>query len=63
MAFEPPLDTLLDNTTLTQGYDGSTLGQILVQLKIIALILREGFDSNLRDEDITLLEQNKPPGF
>jgi hypothetical protein len=58
---QPNVDQLLDNSTVTKGYDGSSLGQILAQLKIIAYLLREGFELNTRDEDITLMNQSPPP--
>lgn len=59
---EPNIDFILDNTTLTTGYDGTMQGQILAQLKIIAFLLREGLSVNVSDEDLTMFQQNKPPG-
>lgn len=58
---QPNTDALLDNSTVNQGYDGSSQGQILAQLKIIAFLLREGLAVNVRDEDITLMKQYPTP--
>jgi hypothetical protein len=59
MAIQPSIDLSLDNATLAGGVDNASLGQILAQLKIITVLLREGLNVQ-NSEDLTLLQQNSP---
>lgn len=56
-----PVDQILENGTITQAYNNTNEGLILQELKIIRILLAEGFGVNLQDEDYTLLRQAPTP--
>lgn len=52
-----PDDNWLALGTLDAAMLKTPIGLVIQQLKIITLLLREGFNINISDEDITLLGQ------